>query len=237
MNGLVVRGVGGRRDEYRPLVSTLVDSARPLDVARCLRDHFGLDHYYLADLDGILGEIPHWEAIGWLVADGFRLDVDMGVRELNQAERLLRRGTHRVIVALESLADPEQLENWVRKLGTDRMIFSLDLQGGAPLVSEGSWPQEPLEIVDLAASAGVTQLIVLDLAHVGSDTGVGTVELCRRIAEKYPLLSITTGGGVRNADDLRQLSGEPIDGVLIASALHDGKLSPQDLRPFVNLED
>ena len=36
MNGKVVRAVGGRRDEYRPVVSTLTPSTEPVEVAMAL---------------------------------------------------------------------------------------------------------------------------------------------------------------------------------------------------------
>ena len=58
MRGQVVRGVGGRRHEYRPIVSRLTASASPLDVAGAIRAHFGRDEFYLADLDPIAGGGP-----------------------------------------------------------------------------------------------------------------------------------------------------------------------------------
>lgn len=232
MHGLVVRGIGGRRDEYQPIVSSIVDSARPLDVARAIRDRFGLDHFYIADLDGLTGEIPNWEAYGWLLADGFQLDIDMGVREIEQARRLLRRGASRVILSLESFADPKDLSRWVSQLGSERLLFSLDLKSGTPMVSSDAWPAEPEKIVEQVVSAGITNLIVLDLAHVGSNSGVGTLDLCRNIMEQYPHLSLITGGGVRSGEDLKSLENEPLAGLLIASALHDGRISADDVRTF-----
>src|SRR5262249_52086733 len=53
--GVVVRGVGGRRREYRPVVSRLVGSCAPADVAAAFAHHFGLRELYVADLDAIAG--------------------------------------------------------------------------------------------------------------------------------------------------------------------------------------
>src|SRR5947209_19648396 len=53
MGGRVVRGVAGRRSEYRALTSALTASSKPLDVARAFRLHFGLATLYVADLDAI----------------------------------------------------------------------------------------------------------------------------------------------------------------------------------------
>ena len=52
--GQVVRGIAGRREEYRPIVSKLTTSSRPLDVARAFREHFRFDELYVADLDAIV---------------------------------------------------------------------------------------------------------------------------------------------------------------------------------------
>jgi len=236
MHGIVVRGIGGRRDEYQPIVSKIVDSPRPLDVARAIRDHFGLERFYIADLDGLMGEIPHWETFGWLIADGFQLDIDMGVRDLDQARRLLRRGAAHLILSLESFPDPEDLPRWVAQLDPEKILFSLDLKAGAPITPSTNWPSDPLQIANLVANAGITQMIVLDLAHVGSNSGLGTLSLCRDIAQAHPNLSLITGGGIRSGHDLQSLHAEPLAGLLVASALHDGRITASDIRLFASSE-
>ena len=51
MGGQVVRAVGGRRSEYRPIVSKLTDSTEPVEVAKALLGATGVGEIYLADLD------------------------------------------------------------------------------------------------------------------------------------------------------------------------------------------
>src|SRR5881398_3704297 len=85
LGGQVVRGIGGRRHEYRPVVSGLTASSAPLDVARAFAERFGLRELYLADLDAIAGAGPGWATYAGLRAAGFALWVDAGVRDLAQA--------------------------------------------------------------------------------------------------------------------------------------------------------
>jgi phosphoribosylformimino-5-aminoimidazole carboxamide ribotide isomerase len=40
---------------------------------------------------------------------------------------------------------------------------------------------------------------------------------------------VLAGGGVRDLDDLRQLAEFGCDGALVASALHDGRLTAADV--------
>src|SRR5712691_3128794 len=86
--GKVVRGIGGRREDYRPIASRLTPSCHPVDVAVAFRTHFGLAQLYLADLDAIAGALPDLATYGSLQSNGFRLWVDAGIHEAEMAGRL-----------------------------------------------------------------------------------------------------------------------------------------------------
>ena len=68
--------------------------------------------------------------------------------------------------------------------------------------------------------------MVLDLAQVGAGTGTGTEELCRHLAQAYPDAHLAAGGGIGGMDGLRRLEACGVQTVLIASALHDGRIEP-----------
>lgn len=220
LNRVVVRGVAGNRDLYRPMVSCLCESVEPLEMARAIRQRFGFTELYIADLDAIMhGPVGH-SVYRKLTDDGFRLLVDAGVRDAGQARRVLDTGVERVIVGLESCSSPDSLRAIIDVVPAERVLFSVDLKGGVPLGSS-AWGGDPDRIVESAVSCGVRQLIVLDLAGVGAEAGVPTIPLCQRIRVAHgPEIEIITGGGVRNADDLRVLEAAGIDGVLVASVLH-----------------
>lgn len=228
MDGLVVRGVGGERAAYRPIVSRLVDSAAPLDVATAIRNEYGISELYVADLDAIIQDRPQWDVLRDLSGAGFQLLVDAGLRDTNRAEQLLACGVRRVIAALETSPGPEDLRALVETVTDGRVLFSLDLRQGRPLGDEFPWGRNPLHVAALAYECGIRSMIVLDLAAVGKGTGLLTLDLCRTLKDRFSDLEIITGGGVRSADDLEMLRGADVDGVLVASALHDGQLTTAD---------
>jgi phosphoribosylformimino-5-aminoimidazole carboxamide ribotide isomerase len=234
LNGVVVRGVGGRRDEYRPVESMLTKSAQPLDVARAFREQLGLTTLYVADLDGILHRRSNVEVFQRLAADGFELWIDGGLRAFADANRLLKAGAAKVIVGLESLSETHLLTTMIRELESERIVFSLDLKAGQPLLGDAHWPDPtPLGIAASVIESGVTQMIVLDLASVGEQRGTSTLGLCHSIRQIAPTIRLITGGGVRNAADLEPLRAARIDGVLLATALHNGAITnaiPQSYR-------
>jgi phosphoribosylformimino-5-aminoimidazole carboxamide ribotide isomerase len=229
MFGQVVRGIGGRRSEYRPIVSRLAPSSEPAAVAAAFAEQFGFSEFYLADLDAIGGASPAWHIYSHLHARGHRLWVDAGIRNLDQARELGRAGVKRVVIGLETIAGPEVLAAAVNDL-RESAVFSLDLREGQPLGNVSAWPSGSAEgIATLAVELGVRRIIVLDLASVGGRAGIGTLDLCGWLAKSQPQVEIYAGGGVRDVNDLRQLRDAEVRGALVASALHDGKLSPDDL--------
>ena len=252
MAGQVVRGIAGERHRYRPWSSPLAESSDPLTVARAFRDRFGLSEIYVADLDAIIGGSPNLPLLSALQDDGFRLWVDAGMRQSVDVEPLRQAGVARIVAGLETLAGPDVLASIV---GED-VVFSLDLKAGEPIVgnewlrrAEGFIPTElveatrwnrtggdkprrspkPIDIARLAVGLGVSRIFVLDLARVGVGLGPGTDELIANLRSEFPRLEVTAGGGVRDRGDLDRLAGHGADSVLVASALHDGRLTRADL--------
>lgn len=233
--GLVVRGIAGRRSEYRPIVSPLVEDARPLTVARAFEREFGLRELYLADLDAIAGASPAWGTYAELLESGFDLWVDAGVSVAERCRELASftagsRTLAQIVIGLESLAAPGLLDELLAIVGPRRLTFSLDLKNGRPLTDSAAWPDEPFAVASSVVAQGVQSLIVLDLADVGRNGGVRTADLCRRIRKLHPSAMLVAGGGLRSAADLHALAQAGVQGVLVASALHDGRLTPADVQ-------
>lgn len=235
-NGLVVRGVGGRRSEYQPVRSLLCDDPTPGSIGRAFRS-LGLSEAYLADLDAIAGEVPNWSAYGAVIDCGLDLWVDAGLKTAGDAYRLAEfrhggRALSGIVAGLESLTDWDALVEMLSVVGRQRLIFSIDLRDSAPVTVDPAWHDTPPEqIAEHAHELGVRRFIVLDLAGVGMGRGVPTGALCRHLRRLDASLEIVSGGGVRHADDLIALSAAGCDAALVASALHDGSLTGSDFVP------
>jgi phosphoribosylformimino-5-aminoimidazole carboxamide ribotide isomerase len=121
-------------------------------------------------------------------------------------------------------------------------IFSLDKKGDSIITGAGELGEVgPLELVQQAFKQGVRQLIVLDLESVGTMKGVQTddsvtLPLLQEISQELPELSLVSGGGIRDAADAQCLLDVGCQHVLVASAIHDCRFTPDDvarLMPFV----
>lgn len=223
--GLVVRAVAGRRDEYRPIDSRLVDSAQPGVIAHAFVTEFGFTTAYVADLDAIAGAEPDWQTYAAIAAAGLLLWVDAGVGDVDRASRFNEINTVKaVVVGLETLPSIGSLRLIVGELGAERVIFSLDLMHGKPRTIVDAWRfTSPLDIVKEVTQLGVRQFIVLDLADVGMCGGVSTLQLARVLCAQSPELQLVGGGGVRHQRDLEEMADAGYRAALIASALHEGR--------------
>lgn len=233
LDGIVVRGVAGQRESYRPVESVIVPSADPLDVAFAFRDTFGLNTLYVADLDAILRSEPNYEIYGTLADEGFCLLIDSGLHNAADAEASLAAGATQVIAGLETWPLLASLEMLVRAIGPERVVFSLDLKAGMPVRTFFDLVNsEPLDIGTAVLEAGVRDMIVLDLASVGVGQGVSTLPLCHELSEFAPRTKLISGGGVRSSADLHAIAAHDLHGVLIASAIHNGAISSDELANF-----
>jgi phosphoribosylformimino-5-aminoimidazole carboxamide ribotide isomerase len=233
MQGQIVRGVAGRREEYRPIVSQLVDSAEPTDIANAFCMQFGFKELYLADLDAIQQKAAQFEIYRRLQALDVGLWIDAGLRTPDDSPFLALMGLNaaHLIVGLESVAGPGPLGEMIKRGGSERVVFSLDMKANKPLIQSVAWRTiQPFDIAEQAIELGIRRMIVLDLANVGVSAGVGTEGLCARLRQNYPELQLIAGGGVRDINDVKRLTDCGVDYVLVASALHDGRITVGDVK-------
>jgi phosphoribosylformimino-5-aminoimidazole carboxamide ribotide isomerase len=232
MRGQVVRAVGGRRAEYQPLVSQLTKSTEPTAVAAAIGARFGWTQFYIADLDAITGggepAYPLYNQFHRTL--GFRVWLDSGIQNVHQAARFHRAHVVQLIIGSETLARPQDALAIVEALGAEQLAFSLDLRHGQLMGAGAENWDDPENAAEALIDAGAQRLIVLDLARVGESAGTGTDEFCRRLIRGHPNVAVLAGGGIRGVDDLRRLADIGVSGALVASALHDGRITPEDVR-------
>ena len=229
LNGIVVHAVRGRRKEYQPLQSVLFNSVEPVEVAKGFCK-LGFSELYVADLDAILGNQGNLQVLRRMTKEtGLKLMVDAGVTTVGTAEKLLENGVSKVIIGTETLENKSFVGEAVRHFGGARVIVSLDLVGDRMLVKSGfGGGEDAMCLLREFDGMGVSQVIVLDLARVGSGEGVN-VDFLKKVTGELAV-DVYVGGGVRDIADLVELKNLGVAGVLLATALHSGKISVADLK-------
>ena len=127
--GVAVHAVRGERERYRPLRSRIAEGSDPVDLTRAVRERFGLDELYVADLDAIGGGPGSPDVVAALAREA-RVMVDAGTATATAVARLLELGVARVVIGTESLPGAEAFARLRAELPDAPLVLSLDLRGG-----------------------------------------------------------------------------------------------------------
>lgn len=238
-HGVTVHAQAGDRTRYGPLKSDLTPGQDGDAVAllRAFHAELGVHECYVADLDAIQGGAVQRTLIRQLAEfhTGFAgaLLVDAGTNQPGGALEVLSCGASEVVVGLETLHAFADLVSIVRIVGPARVVFSLDLRLGNPILhpamqdASGVVP-DAMTLATQATEAGVSTILLLDLGRIGTGCGVdlGLVEALRR---RFAGVRLLAGGGVLTRRDLDRMRDAGCDGALIASAIHSGRVTAADL--------
>jgi len=219
MGGAVVRARMGARDAYRQIETTLSPTSDPVDVVQGLLSVHPFSTLYVADLDAILRRGDNFPAPRRIRAARPALDlwIDNGAADEVGLQAILAPGLGAPVIGAESQRDGALIE---AHQDSSRVIVSLDFhhdafQGPETILRRPQyWPR---------------RVIVMTLDRVGGSAGpdLGRIAAISSVAG---VRRVYAAGGVRDAADLGALRSAGVAGVLVASALHDGRLSGADLQ-------
>jgi len=233
--GRAVRGRSGDRSRYRPVSSRVGgdgprDLSEPLALLAAYRETIRPASIYVADLDRIMGRGDHDALLDRLVraAPDVRFLWDGGFPDAATSSRPSRpAGTVMPVIGTETLRSIDALSGPGAGRG---LVLSLDL-GEAGLI--GGWtggaPLREEEVLSRARQAGFRSVVLLLLDRVGTVRGLPRERLLG-LRQSTAGLDLIAGGGIAGLDDLRFLRDAGFSGALLATALHDGLVSPADLR-------
>ncbi len=219
--GYVVHAVSGQREQYEPFYeSCIVSLPDPERVLRWLVDR-GFDLVYIADIDAIeMGKVTVRDVIYLGKMLGISLLVDIGkvgIYERDDAQI-------RYVIGTEYLTSAEL--DAVRG-----RVMSLDMYGSKVRLAD-SYREPHLVIKMLEMKDAIPDVVlVLRLDIVGTESGVPLDEI-RKIVRQLRELGVREvyyGGGVRGVEDIVRLCDVDVDGVIVGTAIHRGKID----KPYV----
>jgi phosphoribosylformimino-5-aminoimidazole carboxamide ribotide isomerase len=199
-----------------------VEGSEPVSVARALCAACRTRRLYVADLDALAGEPADEVTLTGLgaVAETW---VDAGATSPERAAALGRAGAARNVVGTESLADGGLTDG--PPLPPPPLVLSVDLRDGRLISPDPELDgRAPADAAPLARALAVSELLVIDLARVGSGSGP-PLDAVGELAAALPGVAIYAGGGVRHDEDLRALESAGAAGALVATALHEGRIT------------
>ena len=218
--GQVVHARAGDRDRYLPIRSKLAEGSEPTAILNGLLALAPFRCVYIADLDAIEGRGDHHSLIEDLVDRNRGVDiwVDAGFADADAAAEIADLGATPVLGS-ESWGDGDRLTSALARLGAVRCVLSLDYRGERFVGPPG---------LDVQAALWPERVIAMTLGRVGTGSGpdLARLDAVSRIAQSRRVFA---AGGVRGPEDICTLAERRLAGVLVATALHDGRLSREAL--------
>ena len=233
MNGTAVHANKGLRNEYQPIHMKFSQSSKPQDLLTVFSKKFGFTESYIADLDSIIREKPNIELLGKIVQESpLEIMLDGGIRNLYDIMQFKNIGLSKLILATETIESFDVVDDAISELGPEKIIVSIDMKkqnliSGSPEISE----MDIDTIIEEISKKGITEIILLDLAKIGSLSGGGDSNY-ESIRSRHPNLTIILGGGVKDISDITALEQQGFNGALIATSLHKGIITPEKMRSF-----
>jgi len=217
MGGKLVHARGGKRADYLPLTSLLTECDAPIEVIKDLLAYHPFSTFYIADLDAIMSNQRDGDLYSDLsnIFPNTVFYLDAGISDMESWQALAIYPNIYPVIGSETLLDIL----WLSDLAVrTKSILSLDFQYGKflgdvlLLSSPNLWPE---------------RVIAMNLDCVGSQRGPDLHLLAD--LKTMSTSSIIAAGGVRNEQDLMELQQRGTEQVLIASALHDGRINKRFL--------
>lgn len=183
----------------------------------------GADGLHIIDLDAAFGKGSNRETILGIVSRAkIPVEVGGGVRSRAALDSWLEAGAERVIVGTLAYKEPETLSALLRKHGAEKIVVASDYLDGK-VVTSGWTKSQGVSVLEAAKrfeAAGVVNLLATAVGQDGMATGPDLKTLKALCAGKR--LKVIASGGIRNADDLREIERRGAAGAVIGRALYDG---------------
>ena len=206
----------------------------PLSAARGWVDA-GAEYLHVVDLDGAkTGKSVNIPQLKRIAADaGVPVQYGGGLRTADAVAAALDAGAARVILGTAAMFDPTVLRDCLTAHGPERILVGVDVRGGE-VVTHG-W----LMGTDVKASVafdalrekGVRNFIFTNVDHDGMLDGANRDEVTW-VAKAAREGSVIVSGGIGSRDDLqaiadvrRELELDAIDGVIVGTALYEGRFT------------
>ncbi|MDI6859336.1 MAG: HisA/HisF family protein [Methanocellales archaeon] len=221
-SGMVVHAKAGDREKYKPIESVLTSSTDPIRVANAFKK-LGARELYIADLDAIEKRGSNLRPVLGIKKLGFDVLFDGGISVARDVENLSDVG--KIVVGTETLCSLEELAKMTEMC---EIVLSLDFKGDELLTRIEKLKRLGAEdMIKIVSSYDIAELIYLDLKRVGTSCGVREEIIERMVrATSIPLL---VGGGINDISDIRRMQTLGVSGVLVATAIHHGRITKEDI--------
>jgi phosphoribosylformimino-5-aminoimidazole carboxamide ribotide isomerase len=200
----------------------------------------GSEWLHIVDLDGAESGKPVILELVKAIRNASALSIQLGggirsEQDLTAALAVVQR----VVIGSLAVNDPEMVTRWLETYGGDRITLALDVRldaTGTPRITTHGWTQgSELTLwaaIERYVPVGLQHVLCTDVERDGALTGPN-FELYAACKERWPDVALQASGGVRDVEDLARLDALGIDFAISGKALLEGRITAEELQPFL----
>ena len=223
MNGQVVRLYKGDPNQKT------VYSDDPITIAKKW-ESAGADMIHLVDLDATLGLGSNFELIKKIVSVvSIPVEIAGGLRSESLILEALKI-VDRVVVGTLAFKEPELLQNLLTKLGSEKLVISVDHKDGI-IVTHGWQSNTDISLIDSMnefLGVGFTEFLLTNVNRDGTLEGPDLEFLGE--ACSLDKANVIASGGISNIDDIPKVKDKNAWGVILGKALYENKISIEETK-------
>lgn len=195
----------------------------------------GAERLHLVDLDGAkAGQVTNWSVLESVVAAAdLEVDFGGGVKTEEEVRRIMDTGAAYVTVGSIAVKNEPLLLEWFGRFGAERFLLGADVRNEQ--ISIGGWLEDTsisiFDFLDRFTGHGVRQVFCTDVSKDGRMEGP-SIDLYRRILDRFPNLGLIASGGVSSMNDLEALRTLGCSGAILGKAIYEQHISLQALTAF-----
>lgn len=206
----------------------------PLEVAKQFED-IGLERLHLVDLDGAReSAVKNWKVLEMLASKtALVIDFGGGIKTEKDVRIVFDSGASFATVGSIAVKDEKLFGTWLGKFGAGKFILGADVKEENIVVS--GWAETTaisvFDHIDKFTALDVSQVFCTDVGKDGKLEGP-SIELYKKIIERFPSLFFIASGGVSSLKDLDQLQHAGCSGAIVGKAIYENRIKLSDLVKF-----
>jgi phosphoribosylformimino-5-aminoimidazole carboxamide ribotide isomerase len=209
-----------------------VYNENPLEVAKEF-EAAGLKRLHLVDLDGAKeGTVKNWAVLQQIAANtSLSIDFGGGIKQDKDLKIVFESGAAYATVGSLAVKQPEIFQGWLNDYGADKFLLGADVK--SEKIAVAGWLETTdIDIYDYLTeyvAKGIQQVFCTDVSKDGKLEGP-SIDLYKKIIEKFPSLWFIASGGVSSMDDLYALKEIGCSGTIIGKAIYEGRIQLNELK-------
>ncbi|HJM11908.1 MAG TPA: 1-(5-phosphoribosyl)-5-[(5-phosphoribosylamino)methylideneamino]imidazole-4-carboxamide isomerase [Candidatus Marinimicrobia bacterium] len=192
----------------------------------------GFDLVHVVDLDGAKdGEPKNLKSIEDIASCGITIELGGGLRSESHLKSAINAGAQDLILGTKLLNIGSVIDEWV-SMFPNQLIAGIDAKNG--LVAVEGWEETStvyaIDLIKQLGEKGFKRTIYTDIQRDGMLSGPNLGQL-KSFAEYSPIPTIASGGvgSITDIKNIKSISMNNINGVILGKAIYDGKITLKEL--------